>query len=170
MDRLTYICFWLLFPIITTILTVYSEIKNRKHDEILKDENRFAVRLPKRYSRLGMILTFIFAGIIVWIDLKIDDSFFSILFFILLVLTCMTLTLAAQTWKITFGGTSDSFVCTSFFHKENTIKYSDCQYFDYGTYIGKLKTDKKTFCIDLDSTNLDEFMVALAENDVKMYI
>lgn len=82
----------------------------------------------------------------------------------------MTLTFAAQIREITFDGISDSFFYISFFHKECTIKYSECQYFDYGNNIGKLKTDKKTFYIELDSTNLDDFVLVLIENDVKMYI
>ena len=170
MDRITYIYFWMLIPIVTVILAVYGEVKNKKRDEMLKDENRTAVRLPKRYSFLGIILTFIFAGITIWIKLKIDDSFFSVLLFCLLSLACMTLTFAAQIREITFDGISDSFFYISFFHKECTIKYSECLYFDYGNNIGKLKTDKKTFYIELDSTNLDDFILVLIENDVKMYI
>lgn len=170
MDRITYIYFWMLIPIVTVILAVYGEVKNKKCDEMLKDENRSAVRLPKRYSFLGIIMTFIFAGITIWIKLKIDDSFFSVLLFCLLSLACMTLTFAAQIREITFDGISDSFFYISFFHKECTIKYSECQYFDYGNNIGKLKTDKKTFYIELDSTNLDDFILVLIENDVKMYI
>lgn len=170
MDRITYIYFWMLIPIVTVILAAYGEVKNKKRDEMLKDENRSAVRLPKRYSFLGIILTFIFAGITIWIKLKIDDSFFSVLLFCLLSLACMTLTFAAQIREITFDGISDSFFYISFFHKECTIKYSECQYFDYGNNIGKLKTDKKTFYIELDSTNLDDFILVLIENDVKMYI
>lgn len=160
----------MLIPIVTVILAAYGEVKNKKRDEMLKDENRSAVRLPKRYSFLGIILTFIFAGITIWIKLKIDDSFFSVLLFCLLSLACMTLTFAAQIREITFDGISDSFFYISFFHKECTIKYSECQYFDYGNNIGKLKTDKKTFYIELDSTNLDDFILVLIENDVKMYI
>lgn len=149
-----------------------SWIQESNFKELIKNQGKthIIVRMPKAYLLVGVltILVFGFFLVMVCIEYQNDKSLLWVIVeFCLFILMGVVIVFGVFIWKIEIFKNEDFFLLRTFTLITHKIQYCECKSFREGRNTLVLKTQKRTFRIDRDTTNFEFFVEMLNKHKVK---
>ena len=159
-----------LIPILITFAFAFFLYKNEKSNakELVKNlcESCVVLRLPKMYFWLGatgcVFLTILF---VLCSSPKIELVIWSYVAFLFLGSIFMSLLLSERLWKVEVFKDENYFIYRTSFGRKYKVSYNECIAYKNATNMFVIKTQRKTFYVDIHSRNFG-FLASRVEHAV----
>ena len=157
------------FLFLFVITYIYLGKKNVRECAQNEQKGIITVRLPPVFYRIMLgctaVLSVVYFFLIVFPNESVDIFVYTL--FGAFVLLSAAVTVMMRLWKIEFGEIDDFFLYRSAFGIRRKIRYQDLKSYQTGTNTITLKTQNKTFFVEVFSLNIELFLKQIRANKIQ---
>lgn len=159
-----------LIPALITFVFAFLLYKNEKSNakELVKNlcESYIVLRLPKMYFWLGatgcVFLTMLY---VLYFSSDFELAIWSYIVFFFLGSIFVSLLLSERLWKVEVFKYENYFIYRTSFGRKYKVSYDECIAYKNATNMFVIKTQRKTFYVDIHSRNF-EFLASRVEHAI----
>lgn len=153
---------------LAAIISIIDKENRKASIESLAKDHVF-IRLPRAYLWVASIdILFFLACILLMIYFPNDTvSVWVYMLFCLFISLGVLITVATLVWKVEVLQHENYFLIRTTFGRSHRIEYKDCLYYKFSSNYLVIKTNKKTFYIDINATNFEFLLATLKQHSVK---